>query len=419
MKTKKDTIVDIGAVVRIDSTVWYLPEYHIFFETEVPDAESLAEVIRGQGLIPVREHYRQAIAEASSKIFFEEHTLHENLRTLTIEMTNGCNLACPHCYLNGNGQLPNDVSRIRREIKEKTIQDRLNQILDESKQNEITLQFIGGEPLLKKGLLQKIIPALRSIGSAKGVKINFQVITNGILLDPEIMQFFNSEDVEILLSLEGPAEIQNRLRPFKNGYPTAEIVMRNVAGYESKIAIIFLLCQQTRNLTDNISFFMEKGFKGVSFNYAYTEDPHIALRTEDTEFILNDIDNHWQFYETHYLKIRNFRRILGSLDAARAQVISCNAGRNYAAMGADGHYYICQRAYGMENLRLDALLKPDSPYKAYSVEDFTPCRCCWARYICGGICWFNSWYWSEEYRSIRCNFMRELIKRVARIRFRS
>ena len=407
----------MSTIVRIDSKVWYLPEYHVFFETEeAPDSESLAEVAREQGLIPIRERYAQDIARAP-KIFFEEHVLHENLRTLTIEMTNGCNLGCPHCYLNGSGRLPKDTSHARREIKEETILDRLNQILDESKQKEITLQFIGGEPLFKKKMIHRIIPTLKNIGAARGVKIHFQVITNGTLLDPEIMRFFDSEDVEILLSLEGPAHIQDRLRPFKKGGSTFEVVTRNISGYESKIAIIFLLCQQTRNITDNISFFLEKGFKGVSFNYAYTADPEIALRAEDTEFILNDIDRNWPFYEANYLKIRNFRRILGSLDAARAQVISCNAGRNYAAMGADGHYYICQRAYGMENLRLDVLLRPDSKHQAYSVEDFAPCRSCWARYICGGICWFNSWYWSEEYRLVRCNFMRELIKRVARIRF--
>lgn len=418
MKKENALSIDMSTAICIDKKVWYLPEYHVFFETEAPDAESLAWAIKDQGLVPVRERYLQDIAR-TPKIFFEKHVLHENLRTLTIEMTNGCNLGCPQCYLNGSGRLQKDLFPVRRDIEEKTIFDRLNQILDKSKQKEITLQFIGGEPLFKKGLIRKIIPTLKNMGTAKGIKINFQVITNGVLLDPEIMRFFDFEDVEILLSLEGPAHIQNMLRPFKNGDPTAEIVMRNISGYESKIAIIFLLCQQTRNVTDNINFFLEKGFKGVSFNYAFTVDPNIALRAEDTAFILDDMDRNWSFYETNFLKIRNFRRILGSLDVERAQVISCNAGRNYAAMGADGHYYICQRAYGMENLRLDVLLKPDSPYRAHSVEDFAPCRCCWARYICGGICWFNSWYWPEEYRSIRCNFMREFIKRVARIRFKS
>ncbi len=402
-------------LVEISPDIWYIPKYHLIIEANRPSVSKIEKHIRKLGLMPVNE--RDGVISPDDLVAPNDLKLHEQLQTVTIEMTDACMLKCPHCYLTGSGQLNVERNEGKRNINPTVILDRLTLIISQCKEKQLTVQFIGGEPLVKVRVIRELIPKIRDIAKRYDIEIIFQIITNGVLLGPAILDFFRKNKVEIILSLEGQPDIQDTLRPFKNGSGSSEIILRNVSGYESDISVLLLLCRQTRNLTSVLKYLFEKGFARVSFNFVYTNDPSIALTSEDCNYILDDIDRNWDFYYRNRGRIRNFERISSCLDNSEIQIASCTAGRSYIAVGADDKYYICQRAFGMPEMTLDRLRMPDSTYKIHTVHDSPVCKHCWAKYICGGICWFNEWQWSQEYREIRCNFMREIIKRVIRLQY--
>ena len=41
--------------------------------------------------------------------------------------------------------------------------------------------------------------------------------TNGVLLNDEIMEFANKEMANVVLSIDGRKEVNDRMRPFRNG----------------------------------------------------------------------------------------------------------------------------------------------------------------------------------------------------------
>lgn len=410
----KTTPSDDDSLVKITPHIWYLPTYHLFLEAEKPGSREIRKLIKDAKLMPVRERFKEP---TGGNIIGNHAELCKHLQTITVEVTNRCMLGCSYCYLTGTGKLPLNMCGQIRDMDPSQLIRQVENVFSHSAEKQVTIQFIGGEPLIKARMIRDAIPILKSLASRHGIDLNLQIITNGILLGPKIIEYLSQEGVEVILSLEGPPAIQNDLRPLKDGGPSAEIILRNVAGAEKNISILMLLCKQTKNLTSVIRYFLDKGFKGVSFNYVYTTDLRLALTEDDCKQILDDIDANWDFYKTNHKRIRNFERIIRTLDINQARMTSCTAGRQYAAMGADGKFYLCQRAFGVPEFTLESLAKPESSYKAYTVDDFESCRGCWARYICGGICWFNAWHWSDDYRKVRCEFMRELIKRAIKLNY--
>lgn len=115
-----------------------------------------------------------------------------------LNVTNDCNFRCIYCPVN---------------YKTKSITfEKACQIIDFccTLEKKPFISFFGGEPLLVfdtilKPLIIKYYP-----------NVLFGISTNGSLLTPNILQFLYEHKVKILFSIDGPAYIQNKQRPFKN-----------------------------------------------------------------------------------------------------------------------------------------------------------------------------------------------------------
>jgi len=153
-------------------------------------------------------------------------------------ITNYCNLRCKHCY-------QEDFSKNKDldEVGLKKLSDNLLTTINEWDKTAC-IHFTGGEPLLKPELFyflnyldQK--PEIEELG----------VITNGLLVDREMMKRFSafSKLKKIKISLDGAnAEINDSIRPAG----TFEKVMQNLSFVkkEDRFEIIFMFTVMKRNL---------------------------------------------------------------------------------------------------------------------------------------------------------------------------
>ena len=55
----------------------------------------------------------------------------------------------------------------------------------------------------------------------------FTVTTNGVLLNDEIQEFVNKEMDNVVLSLDGRKEVNDKMRPFRNGKGSMISLCRN------------------------------------------------------------------------------------------------------------------------------------------------------------------------------------------------
>lgn len=89
--------------------------------------------------------------------------------------------------------------------------------------------FTGGEPLLSIGLIKSISRKLKSLVESQGASYSFTLVTNGSLFKRKVAEELVPLGLEGLkITLDGPAEIHNRYRPFKLGAGSFDAIIKNI-----------------------------------------------------------------------------------------------------------------------------------------------------------------------------------------------
>lgn len=134
-----------------------------------------------------------------------------------------CNLACSYCFegtRKGKFYMPEET------VKSLAIFAN-NSMFQDKEVIEIT--YYGGEPLLSSGLIIDISEQLKTIAEARGMKYKFSLVTNGTLLKRESVSRLKPLGLtHANVTIDGPADIHNRHRPFRSGKGSFDIIIGNI-----------------------------------------------------------------------------------------------------------------------------------------------------------------------------------------------
>ena len=117
-------------------------------------------------------------------------------------VTKRCNLRCTYCHAEG-GASSEDMS-----IETAC---RVLQYLFDVRNNSVTLEFQGGEPLLNWPAVKFMTEHARKFNTL-GKNLNIVIVTNMLLMDDEKIRFLADHDVVVCTSLDGPADIHDKNR---------------------------------------------------------------------------------------------------------------------------------------------------------------------------------------------------------------
>ena len=101
----------------------------------------------------------------------------EEMNYFILNLTNKCNLDCSYCF-----EKNKDNCDITPEILDKFIS-----FILKSNLKEISIRLFGGEPLLNLSLLEAVLLKLNHGLVNKGVKINYNIFTNGTCLNDKAL----------------------------------------------------------------------------------------------------------------------------------------------------------------------------------------------------------------------------------------
>ena len=321
------------------------------------------------------------------------------VHALSLAIAQSCNLGCSYCYAQQGG-FGGAARQMTRTATERAVDLLVGGAAPGARLN---LAFLGGEPLANRALLQETTRRAASLARERGVTLGFSITTNGTLLTAADAEFFEAFGFAVTVSLDGPRETHDALRPFKGGEGSFDRIMRNLApllAAQRRMQVSARVTVTPRNLRlrETLDAFVAEGFHTVGFSpLLRSPGGEDELARDDLEVMLGGmIDCGREFERRTAAGVRYpFANLLNALrEIARGthRPYPCGAGAGYLAVSADGELSACHRFVGDGEGAMGSLAEGiDAARRAAWLRDRhvhrqEPCSRCWARYLCGGGC---------------------------------
>lgn len=155
----------------------------------------------------------------------------DKISMFTIEMTQQCNLRCKYCIY--SGEYDNRRSHNELSFQSEAIPSLINFIAVHADKSTpfITVCFYGGEALLQKNKIQKIISELDSLNFT----FEYTISSNGVLLDEETIEWIcSASNIKVTITIDGDKFIHDANRVFPSGKGSFYIVMKNLKRFKDK-----------------------------------------------------------------------------------------------------------------------------------------------------------------------------------------
>lgn len=134
-----------------------------------------------------------------------------------------CNLACSYCYedsFRGKHYMSAETAGL---LVDTLRRDRIG------RGQPVRLTFYGGEPLLSLDLIRSISLPLQTAAGEQGVGFSFSLVTNGTLLNRACAEELVALGLSgAKITIDGPAELHNRSRPYVTGRGSYDAIVRNI-----------------------------------------------------------------------------------------------------------------------------------------------------------------------------------------------
>lgn len=225
-KTYKNYYVydfNTNAIIRIPENVYrYLGEaegngYEDDLDSNV---KCVLESLKAQGFLG--EHHWSKIEHPATKLL--ERYLDSSIQSLTLQVTQQCNLKCEYCPYSGsfyNRQHNN--KKMTFEIAKKAIDFYFKHSYD---MPYAQIGFYGGEPLIEFELLRQVVQYCQA--EYYGKDIRYFITTNATLLTDEIIDFLMQNNFVLTISLDGPRQYHNKNRHKIDNSGSFDTVMKNI-----------------------------------------------------------------------------------------------------------------------------------------------------------------------------------------------
>jgi uncharacterized protein len=321
------------------------------------------------------------------------------VRAISLAIAQSCNLGCVYCYAQ-QGSFGGEARVMERAAALGAI-DLLLGAAEAGDRVQVT--YLGGEPLANRELLRESAEYAAMLAARKGVQVRFSITSNGTLLTEQDGEFFERHGFAVTISLDGSREMHDRLRPFKDGRGSYERTMDRVRPLlqrqrQMQVSARVTVTPQNLSLRKTLDDFISIGFHSVGFS-PMLSSPGSAqeMSSADLQKMLREMLECGAEFEKRVgygdrYPFLNMSNALREIHKGTHRPYPCGAGAGYLGVSADGGLYACHRFVGDEGGKMGDLNngidreKRNGWLAARHVHFQSPCRECWARYLCGGGC---------------------------------
>ncbi len=348
------------------------------------------------------------------------------VKALCLHVAHTCNLNCSYCFAS-QGRYHGDRALMSFEVGKQA----LDFLMDNSgSRTNLEVDFFGGEPLMNWDVVKQLVAYARSVEKEKGKNFRFTLTTNGMLIDDDVIEFANREMTNVVLSLDGRREINDRTRVDHAGNGSYDRIVPKFqklvkARGDKEYYMRGTFTHANPDFSNDVFHMADLGFTELSMEpvVCAPDDPS-ALTEQDLE----TVKEHYEILAKEMLKRekegRGFTFYHYMLDLTNGPCIykrisGCGSGTEYMAVTPWGDLYPCHQFVGEEGYKLgdvwngvtnDELRNEFRSCNAYAREE---CRDCWARLYCSGGCAANAFHATGSIKGVYeqgCQLFRKRIE---------
>ncbi|MDR1553533.1 MAG: radical SAM protein [Prevotellaceae bacterium] len=358
--------------------------------------------------------------------YFNENTYRQkdnNINIVYFLLTSVCNFKCRYCFVESRIE-KHDNAFMSKETAEKGIQLLTRNISNNS--DVATIIFYGGEPFLNFDVLKYIVKRTKEFQ----MNVKFSVVSNGSIMNAEIIDFIKEHNIKISISLDGLESTNDEMR----------IDYNNKGSFNKIVSSIAALCQNgiqpgvsctisTHNMNklDEIIPVLEKyNIKGIGYNLPAENGNIVISETEKQIMVKNLLKVEDIIFEKRIFEDRVINRRLKSFVEKKKWIKDCAGYGHQIAITPTGQVGICHGLWPDEinqkdNIYYDIDVNYTGQVKEHPVwqewYNRTPfnmpqCWNCEAISLCGGGCAKNAFLRSGSIWDIDtdiCILMKETV----------
>ncbi len=327
---------------------------------------------------------------------------HKRNMTLYLLLYQSCNMGCLYC-LNGTRTYQTDRQlRMENEIAFRSVSRCMEDI---SPGGRLEIIFFGGEPLLNWSLAKETIlyceKSLKEKHPGKGIV--YQFTSNLSFLPSDLIEWAKKFNISFLCDVDGPEDIHDLCRPFKDGKPTHQAITQNIqrlrdAGLRVDLRATITALNQERLLetTEHHKRIGGNSSAFVPVNPVNSDEdilPESLLPSPQK--IINGMIQVYESKTWEEGKLYPFNQYAERFRSEARMALGCGAPfGNTPIVDVNGDVYPCIYLVGMRRFHMGNIMSEDYPhikivqkmYDGLHVDRMDDCKACSWRYMCGGGC---------------------------------
>jgi uncharacterized protein len=310
---------------------------------------------------------------------------------LTLHVTGRCNLRCRYCYA---AKSPQDMSF---ETATAAIALAARDTQAKTPGGSVGVAFFGGEPLLRRGLLARVVRHCRQVEAETGQSFHFKVTTNGTHLDEAFLTDPDTAPIFIGLSHDGVREAHDAMRVDAAGQgsfarldPVVDLVLRH---RPHTPAMLVVTPETVRHYADSVAYLHRRGFRYLicSLHYAAPWSRRALAELRRQYQRLAD----WYYQQTLAEAKFYFSpfevKIASHVHPGSCRADRCELGRDQISVAPGGKLYPCVQFVGDDAFcigNVQAGLDEEARRRLYLVnaEEKSTCTACAIRERCNHYC---------------------------------
>ncbi|MGF0040087.1 thioether cross-link-forming SCIFF peptide maturase [Peptoniphilaceae bacterium SGI.131] len=327
------------------------------------------------------------------------------IKALCLHVAHTCNLSCEYCFAK-QGTYHGENAIMSFEVAKRAI-DFL--IENSGNRKNLEVDFFGGEPLINWKVVKDVVAYARSIEKDHNKNFRFTLTTNGVLLDDEVIEFANREMHNVVLSLDGRKESNDRFRVDINGRGSYDRIVPNFKKLvesrgDKSYYIRGTYTHYNRDFTEDVFHMADLGFRELSMEPVVAAgDSPAALTDEDLPFLFDQ----YEILAKEMLRREeegrpfNFYHYTINLQSGPCiykRIAGCGSGTEYMAVTPTGDLFPCHQFVNDKEKCLgnvfDGITRNDlrNEFGACNIYTRDECQDCWAKLYCAGGCPANAYH---------------------------